>query len=170
MLNIIVIYHGMVLFLSTSYRLLGIVYLDQLQGARHTHTSWIIACTKNIPCFKFVFQQNLIFLHTLFGFAMFKVCYEIFSSELDCTLIDVWVLCWLLWVVELLKSKNSPIGERPPVFFKRIEDSTKYIVGFSNFSLLRVEPYGKDLLNLLKICFKCVMICFTISIIIVILL
>ena len=29
----------MVLYLSTGYRLLGIVYLDQLQGARHTHTS-----------------------------------------------------------------------------------------------------------------------------------
>ena len=29
----------MVLYLSTGYRLLGIVYLDQLQCARHTHTS-----------------------------------------------------------------------------------------------------------------------------------
>ena len=33
-------YHRMVLYFLTYYRLLGIVYLDQLQGARHTHTSY----------------------------------------------------------------------------------------------------------------------------------
>ena len=40
MSHIILIYHQMVLYLSTGYRLLGVVYLDQLQGARHTHTSY----------------------------------------------------------------------------------------------------------------------------------
>ena len=30
----------MVLYISTSYRVLGIVYLDQLKGAHHTHISY----------------------------------------------------------------------------------------------------------------------------------
>ena len=39
MLHIILIHHRMVLYFSTGYRVLGIVYLDQLKGACHTHIS-----------------------------------------------------------------------------------------------------------------------------------
>ena len=51
MSHIILIYHRMVLNLSTGYRLLVIVYLDQLQGAHHTHTSSHDSAFANQACF-----------------------------------------------------------------------------------------------------------------------
>ena len=36
----ILIYRQMVLYMSTGYWVLSIVYLDQLKGARHTHISY----------------------------------------------------------------------------------------------------------------------------------
>ena len=41
MLHIILISHRMVLYISTGYRVLSIVYLDQLKGAHHKHISYI---------------------------------------------------------------------------------------------------------------------------------
>ena len=46
MLHIISIYHRMVLYILTGYRVLRIVYLDQRKGAHHTHISY-----HNIPLF-----------------------------------------------------------------------------------------------------------------------
>ena len=40
MSHIILIYRQIVLYLLTGHQLLGNVYLDQLQGAHHTHTSY----------------------------------------------------------------------------------------------------------------------------------
>ena len=36
----------MVLYLLTGYRVLGVVYLDQLTGSRHTHTYLIMICLR----------------------------------------------------------------------------------------------------------------------------
>ena len=44
MLHIILIYRQMVLYILTGYRVLGIVYLDQLKGASHTHILVGITC------------------------------------------------------------------------------------------------------------------------------
>ena len=54
----------MLLYILTGYRVLGIVYLDQLSGARYTHISYHDDCSRVralFPCIEISLMEALSF-------------------------------------------------------------------------------------------------------------
>ena len=69
----------MVLYILTGYQVLGIVYLDQLSGARHTHISYHDRGNE-LTCFKDFLQQSKSLEPTLCKIE--KLCYNIQVSAI----------------------------------------------------------------------------------------